>query len=430
LYFIYKIVHAIKLADSLKTSLPSYNFVPVFYIGSEDADLDELNHLHLGGEKLVWHTRQTGAVGRMKADKELVKLISLMDGQLSVLPHGKDIIALFKECFKEGTSIKDATFRLVNALFAEYGLVIVLPDNPELKKLMIPLFRDELVNQHSAGLVETAAGQLEQAGYKVQAHAREINLFYLEEGIRNRIEQVNGQYRVVDTKLTFSKEEILNELEANPGRFSPNVILRGLYEETILPNIVFIGGGGETAYWLQLKNLFEHYHVPYPVLVLRNSFLIAEKKWQEMISKLNLTIEDFFLPEQQLLNKLVLRDTHNKVKLNDSLAELEKLYASLRKQAGAIDSTLEKHVDALKAKAVYRLQELEKKMLRAERKKFGDQQRQIQTIKAHLFPGNNLQERVENISYYIARWGWGFIHTLYENSPCLEQEFVVLSEKE
>jgi bacillithiol biosynthesis cysteine-adding enzyme BshC len=428
LYFIYKIVHAVKLADLLNDTLSSHKFVPVFYIGSEDADLDELNHFHLGGEKLVWHTKQTGAVGRMKADKELVNLISLMDGQLSVLPHGKEIIALFKECYKEGISIKDATFRLVHALFAEYGLVIVLPDNPELKKLMIPLFRDELVNQHSAGLVETAAGQLENAGYKVQAHAREINLFYLEEGIRNRIEQVNGQYRVVDTKLTFSKEEILNELEMHPGRFSPNVILRGLYEETILPNIVFIGGGGETAYWLQLKNLFEHHLVPFPVLVLRNSFLIAEKKWQEMISKLNLTIDDFFFPEQELLNKLVLRDTSNKVKLNDSLAELEKLYASINHQASAIDSTLEKHVAALKTKSVFRLQELEKKMLRAEKRKFSDQQRQIQSIKAHLFPGNGLQERTENISYFFAKWGSGFINKIYQHSPGLEQEFVILSE--
>ena len=429
LYFIYKIVHAIKLADSLKASLPAYNFVPIFYIGSEDADLDELNHIHLGAEKLVWQTKQTGAVGRMKVDKELLKLIGLMEGQLTVWPHGNEIITLFREYYKEGVSIQQATFQLVNALFGAFGLVIVLPDNPALKRQMIPLFKDELLHQHSASIIENAAGQLEAAGYKVQASGREINLFYLEEGIRNRIELKNGQYRVVDTKLVFTKEEILQELESHPERFSPNVILRGLYEETILPNIAFIGGGGETAYWLQLKDLFAHYAIPYPVLILRNSFLVVEKKWQELIGKLNLTIDDFFLPEQELLNKLVLRDSKNDVKLNGALNEVEKLYESFKKQAAAIDATLEKHVDSLKSKTVYRLQELEKKMLRAEKRKFIDQQRQLHSIKSHLFPGNGLQERVENIAYYYARWGASFLKTLYDHSLGLEQEFAVLSEQ-
>lgn len=429
LYFIYKILHAIKLADSLKTSLPAYNFVPIFYIGSEDADLDELNHIYLGGEKLVWQTQQTGAVGRMKVDKELVKLVELMEGQLGVLPNGKEIMAMLREHYKEGESISQATFRFLNSLFNDFGLVILLPDNPAFKRQMIPLFKDELLQQHSAFIIEKAASQLKAAGYKVQANGRAINLFYLEEGIRNRIELKNGQYRVVDTNLVFSKNEILQELESHPQRFSPNVILRGLYEETILPNIAFIGGGGETAYWLQLKDLFAHYAIPYPVLVLRNSFLVVEKKWQELIGKLNLTIDDFFLTEQQLLHKLVLRDSKNDLSLNGALAEVEKLYESFKKKAAAIDVTLEKHVDSLKSKTVYRLQELEKKMLRAEKRKFSDQQRQLHTLKSHLFPGNSLQERVENIAYYYARWGASFLQNIYDHSLTLEQEFTILSEQ-
>lgn len=429
LYFIYKILHAIKLAESLKTSLPQYNFVPFFYIGSEDADLEELNHIHLGGEKLVWNTKQTGAVGRMKVDKELLKLIVIMEGQLLVLPHGNEIVSLLKQCYKEGETIRQATFQLVNALFAEYGLIVLLPDNPALKKMMVPLFRDEILNQQSADIVETSADKLENAGYKVQASGREINLFYLKDDLRNRIELRNGTYHVVDTTLRFSEDEILQELEQHPERFSPNVILRGLYEETILPNIVFIGGGGETAYWLQLKSLFENYKVPFPVLVLRNSFLLVERKWQEAINKLDFTIEDFFLAERELMNKLVERDSKNEIKLNGSLSELEKLYESFKKQAAAVDTTLEKHVDALKSKTVYRLQELEKKMLRAEKRKFSDQQRQIQSIRTHLFPGNGLQERNENISYYFAKFGREIIQTIYDNSLTLEQEFVILSEK-
>ena len=429
LYFIYKIVHAIKLADSLKISLPQYNFVPVFYIGSEDADLDELNHIHLGGEKLVWNTKQTGAVGRMRVDKELLKLITIMEGQLLVLPYGQEIVSLLKQFYKEGDSIQQATFHFVNALFADYGLVVLLPDNPSLKKLMVPVFTDELLNQVASDIIEVSADKLEKSGYKVQASAREINLFYLKDDLRNRIELKNEKYRVVDSSLVFSEDEMINELQQHPERFSPNVILRGLYEETILPNIAFIGGGGETAYWLQLKGLFEHYKVPYPVLILRNSFLVVEQKWEEAVSKLNFTTENFFLPEQELLNRLVARDSKNQTKLNGSMTALEELYESFKKQASSVDASLEKHVESLKSKTVYRLQELEKKMLRAEKRKFSDQQRQIHTVKSHLFPGNGLQERVDNISYYYAKWGTDFIRSLYDHSLSLEQEFVVLQEK-
>ena len=429
LYFIYKIVHAIKLADHLKESLPKNNFVPVFYIGTEDADLDELNNIYIGGQKLVWNTKQTGAVGRMKVDKELVKLIGLIEGQLSVLPNGNEIIGLLKTYYKEGTTVQDATFRFANNLFAEYGLIVLLPDNANLKKQMTAVFEDDLLHQTASGIVEKTAEKLNATGYKVQANPREVNLFYLLDDKRERIIKEGTRYKAQGTSLDLSEEELKKQLVEHPDYFSPNVILRGLYQETILPNIVFIGGGGETAYWLQLKDLFEHYKIPFPVLVLRNSFLIVEKKWQERISHLGFTVEDFFLPEQELLNKLVAKESKNETKLNGSLTELEKLYAAFKKQAAAVDSTLEKHVDSLKEKTVYRLKELEKKMLRAEKKKFADQQRQIHTIKEQLFPGNGLQERKENLSYYYAKWGRGFIQQLYQQSLGLEQEFVTINER-
>jgi bacillithiol biosynthesis cysteine-adding enzyme BshC len=428
LYFIYKIIHAIKLADQLKTAMPDQNFVPVFYIGSEDADLDELNHIWLNGQKLVWTTNQTGAVGRMIIDKALVKLIDQMEGQLAVLPAGNEIVSLLKKSYKEGATIQDATFHFVNDLFAEYGLIVLLPDNAVLKNQLNAIFEDDLLHQTASGIVEKSATALQAAGYKVQANPREINLFYLLGDKRERIEMKGQQYQVLNTAIHFTKEELLIELKEHPERFSPNVILRGLYQETILPNIAFIGGGGETAYWLQLKELFKNYKVPFPVLVLRNSFLVIEKKWQLAIDKLGFTSDDFFLPEQELMNKLVVKESKNATKLNGSLTAMEKLYESFKEQATAVDSSLAKHVEALKTKTIYRLQELEKKMLRAEKRKFTDQQRQIHTIKEALFAGNGLQERRENLAYYYAKWGRSFIASLYDASLGLEQEFVILKE--
>lgn len=432
LYFIYKILHAIKLSEYLRQSLPTFQFVPVFYIGSEDADLAELNHIYLDGNKLAWETKQKGAVGRMKIDKELIKVLHAIEGQLGVQPFGKDIVGMMKEAYKEGTDLQTATFRFVNALLGEYGIVVLLPDNASLKKEMIKIFEDDLLHQKASAVVEKTVESLHKASYKVQANPREINLFYLDGDIRERIEKSDSDnvWKVVNTDKQFTQKELIDLLNQHPEKFSPNVILRGIYQETILPNIAFIGGGGELAYWLQLKGLFDHYKVPYPVLVLRNSFLLLEKKWKEKMSRLQFETEDFFLPKEELLNRLVIRDSKNDVKLNGSMKGVEEMYEGFKKQAASIDSTLTRHVEALKFKTVYRLQELEKKMLRAEKRKFTDQQRQIAAIKDHLFPSGGLQERFDNIGYWYARNGKEFIRRLYENSLALEQEFVLLSEKD
>ena len=263
----------------------------------------------------------------------------------------------------------------------------------------------------------------------MQANPREINLFYLKENIRERIEEHEDKYNVLNTSIVFSKEDLKKELHEHPERFSPNVILRGLFQSTILPDIAFIGGGGELAYWLQLKDLFNHYKVPYPALILRNSFLIVENKWKEKIEKIGFTIEDFFEEEQNLLNRLVQRETTHEIRLNGALTEVEKIYEGFKMQASEIDVTLVQHIDALKAKSMQQLKELEKKMLRAEKRKYTDQERQINLIKEKLFPNNNLQERVDNFSTYYAKYGSGFVDTLYKYSLALEQEFVVIEEK-
>src|SRR4030095_6170533 len=246
--------------------------------------------------------------------------------------------------------------------------------------------------------------------------------------LRDRIIRAKDKFLTHDSHLKFNEKEIIEELHNHPERFSPNVILRGIYQETILPNIAYIGGGGEIAYWLQLKDLFDKYNVPYPVLLLRNSFLIVEKKWQQKISKLGFTIEDFFLSEQELMNRLVARETKNEIKLNGNFTEADKLYESLKKQAVAVDATLGKHVEALRTQSIYRLQELEKKMLRAEKRKFTDQHRQVSTVKKNLFPKGRLQERIDNFMYYYAKWGKDFIRQLHQHSLSLEEEFIILSE--
>ncbi len=426
LYFIYKILHAIKLADTLKQELTQHNFVPVYYMGSEDADFEELSYATVNGVKYQWATQQSGAFGKMLIDKNITQLIHAISGQLLVEPHGKEIVDALLKSYKEKSTVQDATFSFVHFLFERFGLIVIIADAKELKQQMISVFEDELLNRSSAKQVADTIQKLE-ANYKVQAGGREINLFYFDEDLRERIEADGDGFAIANSTIRFTKDEMLKELREHPERFSPNVILRGLYQDTILPNIAFIGGGGELAYWLELKNVFAHHKVPFPVLILRNSFLVTEQQWIDKIGKLGFTVEEFFNSSDALLNQYVHRTTVNKVQLNGSLTKAEELYELLKEQAATIDSTLLQHVEALKVKAVYRLKELEKKLMRAEKRKYADEQRQIQTVKQQLFPGNGLQERKESFLGLYAKQGSKFIDALYQHSLSLEQEFVVLS---
>ncbi len=427
LYFVYKILHAIRLAAHLTQEHPGKKFVPVYWMGSEDADLDELGKFYLSGEKIVWPTKQTGAVGRMNT-KGIDLLINRISGELSVQPFGQELVSLLKKAYTSTATIQEATFTLLHDLFSEFGLIVLIPDTAPLKAQMTPVFEADLF-EHTPSAVTIPVAQSLEKLYKAQAHPRPVNLFYLDGSIRNRMERTATGFQVVDTDLHFTDVEIRNLLQSHPELFSPNVILRGLYQETVLPNVAFIGGGGETAYWLELKALFHHFKVPFPALVLRNSFLWVEAKWASLAAKTGFTIDDFFQQEQELLNRLARKNRNGELKLDQELAAAGALYQQLLQKAGAIDQTLTKHVDALKARSLKPIQELEKKMLRAEKRKYEAELRQIQAVRKALFPGNGLQERIDNFMPYYAKWGRDFIHTLYQHSFALEQQFGIFTEE-
>jgi bacillithiol biosynthesis cysteine-adding enzyme BshC len=290
---------------------------------------------------------------------------------------------------------------------------------------MLPVFEDDLFRQGPFQILDQPLRQLENE-YKIQAQPREINLFYLKDDLRGRIERRGDTFYVHESTLSFTEQQIREELKNHPERFSPNVILRGLFQETILPNIAFLGGGGELAYWLEFKPMFDHYGVPYPILVLRNSFLLVEKKWKEKMERSGLGLSDIFKSEEDLINDLVRRESRNQLGLEKEIADANQYYEHLRTLSGTIDPSLSQHVESLQSKAIKPIMELEKKLLKAEKRKFEEQQKQIAHIKSGLFPLDNLQERIENFIPYYARWGKKFLDVLFEHSLSLEQEFTIL----
>lgn len=426
LYFIYKILHAVKLADELGIQFPQYKFVPVYYMGSEDADLEELGFVNVGGQHLIWETKQTGAVGRMKVDKSLIKLINAIQGQIGVLPFGDELTQLLLQCYTDGKTIQQATLEFTNQLFSNFGLVVLVPDNAKLKSAFQSVISKELTEGFSHSIVAATMATLEKQ-YKIQAGGREINLFYLIDDKRERIELQGEKYEVRTLGIQFSNEEMLIELRKHPERFSANVILRGAFQEMILPNIAFIGGGGELAYWLELKNVFAAVQIPFPVLLLRNSFLLMKKEQSEKLIQLGITHTDLFKDAFYLINQLVKRESENQLSLSKEIEQAHFYYSRLRKITDAVDKTLTAHVTSLEKSAIKKLTELEKKVLRAERNKYSARQRQIEKLKRDLFPNNSLQERVDNFSLNYATYGTAWLQMIYDVSTGLNKGFGVVT---
>jgi bacillithiol biosynthesis cysteine-adding enzyme BshC len=427
LYFIYKILHVVKLAGELSLKYPGRNFVPVYFMGSEDADLDELGHIYLDGEKISWETAQTGAVGRMHTDG-LEKIVDRIEGEFSTRPFGPELIQLLRTCYTGSETVQEATLRLLHQLFGNHGLVVLIADDRRFKSVMRPVFKDDLEEHIPFRITEQTTGLLAEK-YAVQAKPREINLFYLKDQLRGRIDFKEGLYKVHDTTLSFTGEAMKAELDSYPERFSPNVILRGLFQETILPDIAFIGGGGETAYWFELKALFDHYRVPFPVLILRNSFLIIRKNPGIKMEKAGLDRETVFQQEDAIVEQIVKNHSSNQLNLEREIRQLDEYYDTLKNIAASVDETLAQHVESLHSKALKGVVELEKKILRAEKRNFEDQRNKIREVREALFPLNGLQERVENFIPWYALYGSAFIDLIFKNSLTLEEEFMVLEEQ-
>ena len=426
LYFFYKIIHAIQLAADLKKQFPENNYVPVYYMGSEDADIDEVGSFYLGGDQLQWHTQQTGAIGRMKVDDALLGLLKSVEGYWSVKPQGKEALEVLKNAYQKGATINEATLSLVHHFFGQYGLVVIQPDDAKLKSCFVSVMEKELTTQFSHQALQPTLSKL-RAQYHAQTEGRALNLFYLKDHTRARIELNNGVYSIVDTDLTFTQAEILTELHAHPERFSPNVILRGLYQETILPGIVFIGGGGELAYWMELKEVFQAAGVHYPVLQLRNSFLFIKQKIAKQWTDLGFTLLDLFRSTQELEVAYVKANTKHALSLTNSIQQMEQLYHSIKEQVVQIDATLGDHTINLSVQSIKKLVELEKKMLKAEKKKQAIALERIQHIKNELFPENSLQERVDNFAEWVGDYGWAWVEAILLHSNKMDSSFTMLS---
>jgi len=428
LYFLYKIITTINLTTRLKEKYPSYNFVPIYWMATEDHDFEEINYFTLNGKKIQWNKEASGGVGRLNTEG-LDAVQETLAAELGSSTNAEFLTTLFSKAYLQHDNLTAATRYLANELFKAYGLVIVDGDDSELKKLLVPYVKSDVLENTSFKSVSETIAKLNELpeNYGIQVNPREINYFYLADGIRERIIAQNDSYFVNDTPLRFTKEELLAELDKHPERFSPNVVTRPLYQEVILPNLCYIGGGGELAYWLELKAYFEKVNVTFPMLLLRNSALLITEKQQEKIEKLNLEISHLFLKQNSFINKKI-RDISN-IDI-DFTAQREHLQHQFKALYAIAEQTDQSFLGAVKAQEVKQLKgldHLEKRLLKAQKRKLKDQVVRIIEIQNTLFPNQSLQERQQNFSEFYLDYGEKLIPTLLEDLKPLSREFEVLA---
>lgn len=425
LYFLYKIISAINLAERLKLEFPEEHFVPVYWMATEDHDFEEINYFNFKGKKIRWNRESKGAVGRLSTHG-LEAVFDVFSGLLPKTESADYLRDLFKKGYLEHDSLTDATRYIANALFGRYGLVILDGDDSDLKQLFIPYMEGELLQQKSYKEVSNTIADLEKE-YNIQVNPREINLFYLTDNLRERILFDKGVYRVNNTDIIFSKHEIIEQLHEKPERFSPNVIMRPLYQEIILPNLCYIGGGGELAYWFELKKYFERVKVPFPVLLLRNSVLLVSEKEAGKMEKLNISNEELFMNAVDLISKKVREISELKIDFSAQREFLKAQFASLEKIAEQTDKTFIGAVKAQTKKQLNGLDKLEKRLLKAEKKKHAELGNRIGALKNEFFPGEGLQERTKNFSEFYLEYGDQLITALKQDSAPLKLEFSIIT---
>ncbi|MCK0161976.1 bacillithiol biosynthesis cysteine-adding enzyme BshC [Allomuricauda sp. F6463D] len=427
LYFLYKIVCTINLAKKLNEKHSDSHFVPVYWMATEDHDFDEINYFNLHGKKVHWNKKASGAVGRLSTEG-LQDVYEIFASELGNLGLTENLKELFEKAYIEHQTLTEATRYLANSLFGDQGLVIVDGDDVKLKELLVPFAKKDILDhtpyQKISETIETL-GNL-STDYNIQVNPREINFFYLKEGLRERIVIKKGKYHIINTDINFSKEELLEELEAHPERFSPNVVARPLYQEIILPNLCYIGGGGELAYWLELKSYFDEVGVTFPMLMLRNSVLMITEKQANKMERMGLKISHLFMKQHSLINKKI-RDISN-IDI-DFTAQKQLLEAQFKDMYQLAEQTDKSFLGAVKAQEVKQkkgLEHLEKRLLKAQKRKLKDHVVRLTELQNELFPNQSLQERQLNFSEMYLEMGDTLIPLLLETLDPFSGAFTVV----
>lgn len=425
LFTVYKILSTIKLCQRLNVDQADHKYVPVFILGAEDHDVEEINHFHLFGKKIVWETQQTGACGRFSLEG-MDEVITELKETLGGSANAETLLGSIQSAFSGYRSYGTATRLFIHALFGEYGLVILDMDDPILKNEFKAIIHDEIFNETAQKYIVPTQEKISTAGFKAATFVRPINFFYLGNGYRERIERADEHFRLQQSGQLFTPEEMAKEIDSSPEKFSPNVNVRPLYQEFSLPNVAYIGGGGELAYWLERKAHFEALNVFYPTLIRRDSVLLLDAATGAKLEKTTLSTDIYFFDIDVIISYFLENNLKDHIEIDQEKAAIESLLDLIVTKGSKADITLKAAFEAEKIRVLKTLEQLEGRIKRAEKQNNEVRINQIRQVKEKMFPDQQLQERHENFMSYYLKYGPGFFDILLHHLDPLRSELKII----
>lgn len=393
LFFFHKIMSAIALSKRLQKD--GVTAIPVYWMASEDHDFEEINHVFIGKEKASWNNDAKGPVGQFDL-KDLSEFKQSLVELFQNDPVKKDVLKKLDAIFSTEKTLAEAIRDFVYWIFADQGVVVIDADSVVLKKQFVSVIKQELETQFSFKELTQTNKRLAQKDYNVQVEGREINLFFMEKGYRERLVKTEKGIETAEGDKQWTKEQMMDLVETNPEKFSPNVVLRPVYQELLLPNIAYIGGPGELSYWLQLKSVFTACAVFYPAILLRDMVLIIDEKTQKRKKQLNLAYTDLKKSHNEILTQIVRHEGSHETLVDQKLEKIDGLLSELKDDLGELNKNLEVSVETERTRIIRRLNAIKKKTLRYDKKRAEVSDRRIAEVKDALFPFNTPQERIHN----------------------------------
>jgi bacillithiol biosynthesis cysteine-adding enzyme BshC len=400
-YLVYKIASIINLASNLNAYDPSMYFVPVFWMASEDHDFEEVSSVNFYGKSWKWeaHDESMGKIPvGLIPPREIASWAAEMKEYFRNEINVSSILDIFENSYKNSKSLSEATRKIFHHLFSDFGLVILDGNDKTLKAMFEGVMEKEINDKLSNEKVKKTTHLLKNLGYEGQINPRPVNLFYISENnYRERIDYADDNYTLNISGRVLHKDEIIQLLKKSPEKFSPNVVMRPMYQEVILPNIAYVGGPGETAYWLQLKAAFDSYKIQFPVLILRNSFVVLADTLFEKAAGFGLEWKDYFnLNIDEIINKFIAKNNSETLDFDIEEKAIASIINSLNEKANGTDTKLIIQI-AMEGKIMMdNLDKIKSKFNKALKQKSENNVKGLQKFKLALYPYNSPQERVIN----------------------------------
>ena len=407
-YFIHKIISVLKIVENLKLKFKYFDFVPLFWMASEDHDFQEISSLNIFNKNLSIYMEDGVGVGKLKPEIFTPILESLKDIFRND-SRFKNLESIFSASLTQ-QNWSNATRYWISKVFEKENLIVIDADDIKLKKLFLPTFKNELEEQFIHNSVENTNKKLRSLGYEPKINPRVLNLFFLEDKKRHRIIFENNIFKIGDKNLKL--DEILAILNSSPEKFSPNVLMRPLYQELLLPNLVYVGGPSELVYWSQLKKSFDQANLNFPLLILRDHFNWMSEKNYNQWKSLGFSVNDLSKDPDTLIKNYILNSNNKTLDFKIEIELIDKLSQNLLDKAKEIETTLEPSVNATMKGMKSDLENVKNKFLKALKSKEELKKNQLNKISCQLHVNGNLTERVDSFIPMYVRNEKDYIKTL------------------